>query len=355
MLDKAPLQLVPGTVIFDQYQIVKLLGVGSAGFVYLCQHKALSGYPLAIKVFFRNRTEEIDVERFRREIGAAYDVNHPNVIRCYEYLCAEGLMAFTMEYLSGGNLAQKMLDPEFRDYPKLVSTLISICAGLEAIHRAGIVHRDLKPENVLISAEGQIKIADFSIAHNTCAPRLDTDGVLGTIDYISPEYMSDGIVDERTDIYALGVIAYEMITGKVPCQGKNPYHTLRIRMEHKAEPVGLLRKDCPKILQKIVMKALEREPRKRYRSAQAMLGDLKKLSDVLSRQTFLETQGTAPSVEEVEDYPRVVERTKRMRVAGEIPSPRGSSYIGRLEVVSFCALIALFGVSMAFFAGTYFF
>lgn len=355
MLDKAPLQLVPGTVIFDQYQIVKLLGVGSAGFVYLCQHKALSGYPLAIKVFFRNRTEKIDIERFRREIGSAYDVNDPNVIRCYEYLCSEGLMAFTMEYLSGGNLAQKMLEEEFREYPKLVSTLISICSGLEAIHRAGIVHRDLKPENVLMSAEGQIKIADFSIAHHTSAPRLDTDGVLGTIDYISPEYMSDGIVDERTDIYALGVIAYEMITGKVPCQGKNPYHTLRIRMEQKAEPVGLLRSDCPKILQKIVMKALEREPSKRYRTAGAMLGDLKKLADVLSRQTFLEAQQVTPGVDEIDDFPRVADETSRVRTAGEIPRPSRLSALGRLEVVSLSALVTLFGVSMAFFARAYFF
>jgi len=331
--------LVPGARIFDQYEIVKLLGVGSAGLVYLCNHIQLSNYPLAVKIFNYSRNE-LDLKRFKREILSAYNVNHPNVIRCYEYLCSDELIAFTMEYIQGGTLNEKIQKDELSDYSKIVSTLVSICSGLDAIHKAGVVHRDLKPENVLFTLEGQVKIADFSIAHHELEPKLNTGSVIGTIDYISPEYLAGKTIDARIDLYALGVIAYQMVTGKIPCKGKNPYHTLKIRTEQKAEPLSVFRKDCPVILEKIIMKALEPNPSDRYQSADKMLKDLMQFSRILSSKTSVHFEENR--ADSFRERPMVSKAWQR-------------SFFEKLEVVSFGALFSLAGVGASYLASVYLF
>jgi serine/threonine-protein kinase len=361
MQTNTALQLVPGTVVLGQYKIVRLLGVGSSGFVYLCHHLELADYPLAMKVLFNSTREQIDVDRFRSEIRSAYEVNDGNVIRIYEYICEEDFMAFTMEYLSGGNLNTKMRDDEFEEPLKTVATLMSICSGLIAIHKAGIVHRDLKPENVLINEAGQLKIADFSIALNDCGSGLDTNGVLGTIDYISPEYLGDGVVDARSDIYALGVIAYEMITGQIPCQGKNPYQTLRIRMENKPEPVSLFKPETHPLLERIVMKALEREPSKRYQTARDMLRDLTKLADILCKKTFLEKNKVQREIFETQEVPltrcmRKFETRKekntfeQLKHSIALEALRKKKYYRRLEIFGLVSLVICFGAFIGYYS-----
>ena len=154
-----------GTIIGQRYEVVRCLGEGSMGLVYACKHTELTGHMVAVKVLFPEVAEDkIAAARFRNEIFASYGVSHPNVVRAYEYLKDGDLIAYTMEYVNGGDLADLLADTKRLEIKVIVKILSQICAGVQAIHDAGIVHRDLKPENILITEVKDVKIADFGIA-----------------------------------------------------------------------------------------------------------------------------------------------------------------------------------------------
>lgn len=276
MADPHFLNLQPGTVVNDRYEIVKCLGTGSMGMVYACRHRELSGHLVAMKVLFAEvARDEVQAARFRNEIVASYGVNHPNVVRAYEYFRDLDLVAFTMEYVGGGDLADRIGADEPMAVDEIRRMLIQMCAGVQAIHNAGIIHRDLKPENILLTSQGDIKITDFGIARMGVGPKLtEHGGVIGTLDYVSPEYLEKGNVDSRSDIYALGVLGYEMITGVVPYRGNNVIEKMTMRLRSEAEPPEKLRADCPSSLSKIVLRALACSPENRYQTASAMMQEL---------------------------------------------------------------------------------
>jgi serine/threonine protein kinase len=273
------INLQPGTIVNGRYEIVKCLGTGSMGMVYACRHRELAGHIVAMKVLFAEvARDEVAAARFRNEIVASYEVSHPNVVRAYEYFRDGDLIAFTMEYIGGGDLADRISGDEFIPIPETIGMLKQMCSGVQAIHDKGIIHRDLKPENILITAQGQIKITDFGIARTGTGPKLtEHGGVVGTIDYVSPEYLERGQVDARSDIYALGVLAYEMLTGEAPYRGKSVIETMTLRLRSDPEPPHHLRAECPIGLSNVILKAMRRDPELRYQSADEMLDDLKAL------------------------------------------------------------------------------
>lgn len=275
------LNLQPGTIINGRYEVVKCLGAGSMGMVYACRHRELAGHIVAMKVLFAEvARDEVAAARFRNEIVASYGVSHPNVVRAYEYFRDGDLIAFTMEYIGGGDLADRIANDEEISIPEIITMLCQMASGVQAIHDAGIIHRDLKPENILLTSQGNIKITDFGIARMGTGPKLtEHGGVVGTIDYVSPEYLERGQVDARSDIYALGVLAYEMITGESPFKGKSVIETMTMRLRTNPEPPHHLRMDCPVALSNIVLKAMARDPVQRYQSAAEMLEDLEELRD----------------------------------------------------------------------------
>lgn len=281
MADEHLISLQPGTVIAGRYEVVKCLGAGSMGIVYACRHRELVGHLVAIKVLFPEVAQDkIAAARFRNEIFASYGVSHPNVVRAYEYLRDGDLVAYTMEYVDGGALADRLEHPEERmPVQEVISILSQMCSGVQAIHDAGIVHRDLKPENILLTKEGAVKIADFGIARTGHGPRLtEHGGVVGTIDYVSPEYMLNSQVDWRSDIYAIGILGYEMVTGESPFRGESVYATMTKRLKSDAKPPSVLRPECPARLDQIILKAMHRDPEGRYQSAVEMLHELQSLS-----------------------------------------------------------------------------
>ena len=273
------LNLQPGTIVNGRYEIVKCLGTGSMGMVYACRHRELAGHIVAMKVLFAEvARDEVAAARFRNEIVASYEVSHPNVVRAYEYFRDGDLIAFTMEYIGGGDLADRISGEDFLTPTEIVSMLKQMCSGVQAIHDKGIIHRDLKPENILITAQGQVKITDFGIARTGTGPKLtEHGGVVGTIDYVSPEYLERGQVDARSDIYALGVLAYEMVTGEAPYRGKSVIETMTLRLRSDPEPPHHLRSECPVGISNIILKAMRRDPETRYQSADEMLTDLNAL------------------------------------------------------------------------------
>lgn len=278
------MSIKPGTVISGRYEVVKCLGAGSMGLVYACRHIELAGQLVAVKVLFPEVAQDkVAAARFRNEIQAAYGVSHPNVVRAYEFIRDDKMLAYTMEFVGGGDVAEKLSDPaKLIPLNEILSIAIQMCLGVQAIHDAGIVHRDLKPENILLTKDGQVKIADFGIAKAGNGPRLtEHGGVVGTIDYVSPEYMLNAQVDWRSDIYAMGVLLYEMLTGSSPFQADSVYATMTKRLKTDPTPPSRLRAECPQELDKIVERAMQRNPELRYQSASEMGQDLSQINEML--------------------------------------------------------------------------
>lgn len=297
MVDEHLISLQPGTVINGRYEVVKCLGAGSMGLVYACRHRELSGHMVAVKVLFPEVAQDkIAAARFRNEIFASYGVSHPNVVRAYEFLRDGDLLAYTMEFVGGGDLADRLsTNPGGLPINDVLGILSEMCAGVQAIHDAGIVHRDLKPENILLTKDGHVKIADFGIARTGHGPKLtEHGGVVGTIDYVSPEYMLNSQVDWRSDIYAIGILAYEMVTGESPFRGDSVYATMTMRLKADPTTPSALRPECPPELDRIILHAMQRDPEVRYQSTAAMFQDLQALMTARGVQTAAPIQAPRP-------------------------------------------------------------
>ena len=259
----------------DRLEVVRCLGSGSTGTVYLCRNRE-AGHQVAVKILFPDLArDESAVTRVRNEVVAGYEVAHPNVVRMYEYFREGENICFTMEYIDGGNLSQEMADNHPLDCRRVVQLLVDICSGLEAVHATGIIHRDLKPENILLTKDGTAKISDFSIAQS---PTIEPGGVVGTMDYIAPEYLQSGSVDQRGDIYAVGVIAYELLTDQPPYKEATVIATMTKRLEEDPVPPSELNPRCPPSLSELTISALSRDPAKRPQSAKQMVEMLQRIA-----------------------------------------------------------------------------
>lgn len=270
-----------GAIVGGHCEIIRPLGIGSMGVVYLCRHLELNGLEMALKVLTlsslrrSSSTDEVCRTRFRNELTATYRVNNPYVVRTYEYLDEPDCVAYTMEYIAGGDLENLIDSSAPLAFSNVTKLLIQACDGVQAIHRAGIIHRDLKPANILLTRKGNVKITDFGIARFPDLPRLTATGkFLGTFAYLSPQYLQDGIGTVSSDIYALGTIAFEMITGRLPFDETSLYNKVTAKITGDPPAVEELNPECPPALSEVVKKALHREPEQRYQSALEMKTDL---------------------------------------------------------------------------------
>jgi serine/threonine protein kinase len=270
------MSLPPGTLIASRYEVVKCIGAGSMGLVYACRKRGEPGSGLvAVKVLFPEVSQDkTQLARFRNEVFAAYGVYHPNVVKVGEYSRDGDLVFYTMEFVSGGDLATKLSRSSDRPtIPTVIRLLSQMCAGVQAIHDAGIIHRDLKPENIFLTKEGDVKIGDFGIARleiGSARKLTEHGGVVGTIDYVAPEYLLSSQIDGRGDIYALGILGYEMIAGESPFKGDSIYDTMWKRIKYDPPPPSHIRPECPPSLDAIILKAMARAPEERFQTAQAM-------------------------------------------------------------------------------------
>lgn len=293
--------LPPGTKIGDHYEITKCLGFGSMGVIYAGRHLHFNSVPVAIKVLYSDiENDTVLFQRFKQEVNSFYLVNHENVVRSFEYIKEGDLIAFTMEFVGGGTLAQQMYAENPIPLGQAVRYLKQICAGTNAIHKAGIIHRDLKPENIMLTEKGDVKITDFGVALTGEGPRLTAHGgVIGTLDYLSPEYLEQGVLDHRADIYSIGVIGYEMIAKRKPFKGNSVIDTVRLKLRSMPEPLVDLNPACSPELEQIILKALRSKPDDRYQNVQQMLYDLERVDAFAEGET---PKSAAPRV-------RVTERS----------------------------------------------
>jgi len=263
----------PDTVLFSRFKAVRCLSASAIGAVYLCHDTFHDNQEVALKILSAEAVSDpAKLEELRREMLVSSAIDHPNVVKSSSFFQDDQYSAFTMEFNGGGTLAELIEKHQLFSIEFVEKALIQLCAGLRSIHRAGIIHRDLKPENILIDAAKKLKIADFGVSlpmHSTeteCREHL-----VGTMNYLSPEYIERGQIDERSDIYALGVIGYELITGRLPFQRSSLLESLLSRVRFDPEPPHLVRKDCPLALSAIILKALRRDPQLRFQSAHEMM------------------------------------------------------------------------------------
>ncbi len=268
-----------GTLFDGRYKVVRRLGSGGMANVYLAEDQEL-GRRVAIKILNdRHAHDNQFVERFRREAKNAAGLSHPNVVSIYDRGEAEGTYYIAMEYLDGRSLKELIVSRGPAPVPVAIDYARQILAALRFAHRNGIVHRDIKPHNVLVDGEGRVKVTDFGIARAGAASQMTEAGsIVGTAQYLSPEQAKGTAVDQRSDIYSLGIVLYELLTGRVPFTGDTP---VEIAMKHISEtpvPPSQLRPDVPRDLDFVVMRALAKDPADRYQSAEEMEADLERVA-----------------------------------------------------------------------------
>ena len=258
----------------SHYKILEKLGEGGMGEVYLAEDIKLKR-KIALKFLPPHLTADNDaVERFEREAQAAAALNHPNIITIYDIIEYENQVCIVMEYMEGETLRQKILD-SLLSIDDIIDIIAQICEGLSKAHEADIVHRDLKSDNIIINKEGGAKILDFGLAKLKGVSKLTKEmSTIGTINYMSPEQARGEDVDHRTDIWSLGVVLYEMLTGQFPFKGDYESAVTYSILNEEPLSVNEARKDTSEEISKIVHKTLNKDKESRYASINEMLREL---------------------------------------------------------------------------------
>ena len=269
-----------GTMLGNRYEPLEKIGEGGMAVVYKAKDHLLNRN-VAVKVLKEQFSSDTEfVEKFKREATAAASLSDNNIVNIYDVGSQNDINYIVMEYVSGKTLKQ-IIKEEVRIPPeKTVEIAIQIAKALRCAHRNNIIHRDIKPHNILVTEDGIVKVTDFGIAKASNSVTItNSNKIMGSAHYFSPEQARGSFVDFRTDIYSLGIVMYEMVTGKVPYDAESP---VSIALKHIQEPVVppiKLNENVPEGLNKLILKAVEKEPIKRYQTMDDMLVDLKKIEN----------------------------------------------------------------------------
>src|SRR5438105_638546 len=269
------LLLLPGTLLGGRYSILRLLGQGGMGAVYKARDLELDRV-IALKVIRPELASNPGIlQRFKQELILARHVTHKNVIRIYDLGDADGLKFITMEYVDGEDLRALLGRHNEFSPTEAVEIVQQICRALEAAHAEGVIHRDLKTQNVMRDSQGRIVVMDFGLARSLEAPGMTQTGALvGTLEYMSPEQALGTVLDQRSDLFAVGLIFYELLTGKAPYKADTAIASLMKRTHERAVPASDVDASVPVSLSAIVSRCLERDPSNRYESATELLREL---------------------------------------------------------------------------------
>jgi serine/threonine protein kinase len=347
-----------------KYEVRSLIGRGAMGAVYL-GHDPFIDRPVAIKVCAigmgeADVSEEIARKLFFNEAQAAGSLDNPNILRIFDAGDANGKPYIVMEYVDGADTLRSYTKPGKLLSIKEVLRLMHQCAeSLDYAHRRGVLHRDIKPANLILSKEGEIKIGDFGIAQRTQSEKTQVMGGMGTPMYMSPEQARDDTLTNQTDIYSLGVVMYELLTGRPPFKPSSIATLVGKITSEDPTPVGKIRPDLSEALAKVVARAMEKEPKNRYKSGAEMAADLAKLmkdserphSELTEKQKFEAARGLkffndfsddeihevleASSWEHYRSGDRIItegvlEQSFFLLVSGEVSVLIGDTEIGRL-------------------------
>jgi len=265
--------------LFDgRYRIMRKLGSGGMADVYLAEDEEL-GRRVAIKILNdKYAPDEQFVERFRREAKNAAGLSHPNIVSIYDRGEAEGTYYIAMEYLDGRSLKELVVARGPLPIADAIAATRQVLAALRFAHRKGVVHRDIKPHNVMADADGRLKVTDFGIARAGVSQMTEAGSIIGTAQYLSPEQARGASVDQRSDLYSMGIVLYEMLTGEVPFTGESPVEIAMKHLSDTPRPPSLLRPDIPPDLDMVVLRALAKNPDDRFQTAEEMDAELERVA-----------------------------------------------------------------------------
>lgn len=337
----------------SQYEIIQKLGEGGMGMVYLAKDTMIDRL-VAIKQLHRNSGSEEESlgERFQAEAHALAKLNHPNITHLYSFIPKEDNFWMIMEYVEGKTLEDWLLVHKKITHQLAASIAVQILDGLYHAHRKGIIHRDIKPANVMINEDGEVKIMDFGIARMRSAQRITSHGKsVGTLEYMAPEQIQGHEGDERTDVYAVGNILYEMLCGTTPFHSDTDYKLMKDKLEKQPESILRENPTVPDSFEKIIFKALQRNPDRRYQSAREMKSAIEKCLDgaLLDHATLTKVLKasqvfTAPEKgNEIISVSNILSRAKS--ISGRFRVPTG----GRFKVPTFSKInrpLLILGVSV---------
>jgi len=268
-----------GRILGGRYELEEKIGSGGMAIVYKARCHLLKRH-VAVKVLRPELVEDEGfVARFKRESQAAASLSHPNIVNIYDVGEENGIYYIVMEYIKGKTLKEYIREKGKLDWEEAVRIAIQICSALKHAHKNGIIHRDIKPQNILVSEDGTVKVTDFGIARAVTSATVTMAGanVMGSVHYFSPEQARGGHVDAKSDLYSLGIVLYEMVTGTVPFEGDTAISVALKHIQEKVKPPGELNPDIPKSLQDVIEKAIEKDQNKRYQTAGEMIKDLQRV------------------------------------------------------------------------------
>lgn len=267
-----------GTMLAGRYEILEEVGKGGMAYVYKARCHFLNRL-VAIKVLKEELSDDKEfVHRFNTEAQAAARISNPHVVSIYDVGFENGLYYIVMEYVDGITLKEYIAEKGVLPWKKAAEFAAQICEGLSAAHKKSVIHRDIKPQNIIMTQGEVLKVTDFGIARATSqATTTTSNSTIGTVHYLSPEQARGGYTNERTDIYSLGVVLYEMLTGRLPFDDNTAIAIAIKHIQEKPVLPRILNSDIPESMQYIVMKALNKEQNLRYATADEFLADLKKV------------------------------------------------------------------------------
>lgn len=264
-----------GSFLSDRYEILSKVGAGGMSDVYKAKDHILSRF-VAIKVLKQEFSEDSSfVIKFRAEAQSAAGLEHPNIVNIYDVGSENGLYYIVMEYVEGITLKTYIEKKGQLSFKESASIAIQVARGIEAAHNKNIIHRDIKPQNIIISTDGKVKVTDFGIAKATSSNTISSD-VMGSVHYASPEQARNGFVDGRSDIYSLGIVMFEMVTGRVPFDGDT---TVAVALQHLQEEIArpsIYAPDLPISFEKIILKCTQKTPDRRYQTIEELLTDIRR-------------------------------------------------------------------------------
>lgn len=318
----------PGTLLGNRYRIESRIGDGGMALVYRAEDVYL-GRPVAVKVLRPQFSADEDlVRRFRREAQAAASLSHPNVVSIYDVGEENDQYYIVMELLTGPTLKTRIQAEGPLPIPEVVRITLAILDALAHAHANRIVHRDIKPHNILLAEDGRVKVTDFGIARAVPTDTMThTGSILGSAHYFSPEAAKGRPADEQSDIYSLGVVLYEMLTGVVPFTGDSPIAVALKHVDEEPLPPAGLNPEIPAELQEIVLRCLAKDPKQRYASATAMRRELERFADAYAAGRT----HSAPSDFPTQDLRRVRERTRNGKGGAPVHGGDGGQGTARAE------------------------
>lgn len=264
-----------GSFLSDRYEILSKVGAGGMSDVYKAKDHILSRF-VAIKVLKQEFSEDSSfVTKFRAEAQSAAGLEHPNIVNIYDVGSENGLYYIVMEYVEGITLKTYIEKKGQLSFKESASIAIQVARGIEAAHNKNIIHRDIKPQNIIISTDGKVKVTDFGIAKATSSNTISSD-VMGSVHYASPEQARNGFVDGRSDIYSLGIVMFEMVTGRVPFDGDT---TVAVALQHLQGEIArpsIYAPDLPISFEKIILKCTQKTPDRRYQTIEELLTDIRR-------------------------------------------------------------------------------